>query len=71
MTFPHKQTIMFFISGMGRHPIYCLDQCSNEPKGKLDACLEEYTNGVHVYGWGLTLGVKYIMPTYTCVINDK
>jgi hypothetical protein len=50
MTFPHKQTIMFFISGMGRHPIYCLDQCSNEPKGKLDACLEEYTNGVHVYG---------------------
>jgi hypothetical protein len=35
--------------------------------------LEEYTNGVHVYGLGLTLGVKYIMPTYICVsvVNEK
>ncbi len=68
-----QTTIIFVVGGMGCHPTYCLNQSSNELEGKLDSCLEEYTNGVHVYGLGLTLGVKYIMPTYTCVsvVNEK
>jgi hypothetical protein len=73
MASPHKQTIIFVVGGMRRHPTCCSNQSSNEPKGKLDVCLEEYTNGVHVYGLGLTLGVKYRMPTYTCgnVVIEK